>query len=105
MTMQRLRLRAADPLLPNRSSGVDHFTAPVAGPPWAAHDVCGEGCGMNFFAVMGGVLIVVLLVAALVDYRRRKLGDTRSGRAIATSVKSQKDARKRGERWGTGQDG
>jgi hypothetical protein len=61
---------------------------------------------MNFFIAMGVVIVVALLVAALVDYRRRKLGDTKSAREIRGSALSQKaEARKRGERWGTGQGG
>ena len=61
---------------------------------------------MNFLIAMGAVIVVALLVAALVDYRRRKLGDTKSGLDIWRSVRSQKaDARKRGERWGAGQGG
>ncbi|QWZ09019.1 hypothetical protein KRR39_04105 [Nocardioides panacis] len=59
---------------------------------------------MNFLIAIGAVIVVALLVAALVDYRRRKLGDTKSGLDIWRSVRSQKaDARKRGERWGAGQ--
>ena len=61
---------------------------------------------MKFFIAMGVVIVVALLVAALLDYRRRKLRDTKSGRDIRRSVQSQKaDARKRGERWGVGQGG
>jgi len=61
---------------------------------------------MNFFMVMGAVIVLALLVAALLDYRRRKLGDAKNGRAVWASVRSQKaDARKRGERWGAGQGG
>jgi hypothetical protein len=61
---------------------------------------------MNFLIAIGAVIVVALLVAALVDYRRRKLGDTKSGLDIWRSVRSQKaDARKRGERWGAGQGG
>ena len=61
---------------------------------------------MNFFIAMGVVIVAALLVAALVGYRRRKLGDTKSGRDIKRSALSQKaDARKRGEGWGAGQGG
>lgn len=61
---------------------------------------------MNLLITMGAVIVVALLVAALVDYRRRKLGDTKSGLDTWRSVRSQKaDARKRGERWGAGQGG
>lgn len=61
---------------------------------------------MNILIVVGAVLAVALLVAALVDYRRRASGDTRSGRNTWRSVRAQKaEARKRGERWGAGQGG
>jgi hypothetical protein len=54
---------------------------------------------MYVLVAMGAVIVVALLVAALVDYRRRQLGDTKSG-DIWRSVRSRKaDAWKRGERW------
>jgi hypothetical protein len=66
----------------------------------------GEVSGMNFFIAIGVVIVAALLVAALVDYRRRKMGDTKSGRATRKSVVSQKaDARKHAGRWGAGQGG
>ena len=61
---------------------------------------------MDFFIAMGVVIVVALLVSALVAYRRRAWGDTKSSRDIRRSVRSQKaDTRKRGERWGAGQGG
>jgi len=61
---------------------------------------------MNLFIAVGVVIVVALLVAVSVDYRRRRLGDTQSGRAITRSALSQKaDSRKRGQRWGAGQGG
>ena len=68
---------------------------------------CGEvERGMNFLIAVGAVILVALLVAAFLDFRRRKLGDAKSGSAIWGSVRSQRaDARKRGERWGAGQGG
>ena len=61
---------------------------------------------MNYFIAVGVVVVVALVVAALLDHRRRKLDDTKSGRDIRGSALSQKaDDRKRGERWGAGQGG
>jgi hypothetical protein len=61
---------------------------------------------MNFFLAVGAIVVVALIVAALMDYRRRKLGDAKSGRETRRSALSQKaNVRKRGQGWGAGQGG
>ena len=61
---------------------------------------------MSFFIAVGVGIVVALLVAGFVDFRHRTLRDTQSGRETRRSVVSRRaEARKRGERWGTGQGG